>query len=381
VVEDAAKDDSAIEEKKDVWSMFKPGGRRSSKESTSPIANFRNVDGGSNGNGNIAGGGSEQPSAFARMFQRSEDPGVSSRSDELAKITSEMQDAKLQVSPERKKGETPRWMRKLTEKAAEATTDFVIASQKLGESVNAVAKVTKNALSPIMNNGAEDGGAGEEEEGEYFIGKVVDVSEWIQQESFVDGHAVDVQTFSASRYEHGGTGSSAPCQLLISPTLFLAVELFDNGFVGNVIEKRDVARLNKITTNNVLHGLVVFHFNKKSDTLNLHESGKDKEEGSGIDLLNFIVEDHKECIQLMTQNFKALRKLKKEQEKAAKKKKEQEAEARKKEEEEREEKALANDQADAVAQPAKETSGKNVKDDIESEVVAPVSEEKADPGY
>jgi len=271
----------------------------------------------SEGVGGEESGGTSTKGGIRELFKpasrKSSRETSGSRGDELAKIKQELT-IEEGASPERS---TPRWVRRLSEKAAEASTELVMASQKIGEEIG---RVGKGLVSPKNGDGE---GEAEANEG-YYVGKVVDVAEWIQHESFVDGKVREVQTFSATRYS-----THKSCQLLVSETQFLAVELFEGGFGGEVVEQKEVARLNKITTNNVLSGLVVFHFNKKESTLSLHEKGGGNE-GAGaaageeeVDLLQYVVEDFKDCISLMTNNFKALRRLEKKR-KGGKKKKEEE---------------------------------------------------------
>ncbi|GMI23049.1 hypothetical protein TrCOL_g8125 [Triparma columacea] len=219
------------------------------------------------------------------------------RSNELKELRGELE-TQLNAETSSPTRNTPQWMKRLSLKTAEAGTKFLLASQKVGENIkSSVQKASpRNSLS-----GDEDLRRGG---GSYYLHKLVDISDFIMSETEIGQSAV--QTFSATRCPtRTGVPTSVmlACQILVSPKYFVVLEMkISTPGAGTVVEVRKVGSLSKITTKANEHGLVNFHF----------KEGEEGEGGGGEAILCFIVEDFRDCIQLMKGNFKMWKNLKEE---------------------------------------------------------------------
>jgi len=241
----------------------------------------------------------------------------SDRSSELKELRGELE-TQLNAEASSPTRNTPQWMKRLSLKTAEAGTKFLLASQKLGEKAQKLAPGRASPRNSLLGSDSKN-------KDSYYLQKLVDISDFIMSETEIGENPV--QTFSATRCPTTSgipTSVMSACQILVSPRFFLALEMkISTPGAGKIVEVREMGALSKITTKANEHGLVNFHFNQDGEEV----------------ILCFIVEDFRDCIQLMKVNFKAYKEKKVRAEKAKEElevtaKKELELEEKAKEEEE-----------------------------------------------
>ncbi|GMH54703.1 hypothetical protein TrLO_g10982 [Triparma laevis f. longispina] len=235
----------------------------------------------------------------------------SSRSSELDLIRSELEGNLAEGAQHPSDKAAPMWVRKLSVQMEKAGTGFLMASQKLGEKsrevgnelvekTKAVAKARSSPRTSLSGLMGRKNAAG------YYIGKIVDIGDWIGS---VAGNGGSACTFSAMKCPTDDSmwteEAMTPCQLLIGDGFFLALEL-NSGTpgAGPIIACYGLLSLNKITTKQNLHGLTVFWFKLG-----------DGEVGEGRETeiqLPFVVEEHRDCIEKVKEGFKVEKKKEKE---------------------------------------------------------------------
>ncbi|GMH90230.1 hypothetical protein TL16_g11705 [Triparma laevis f. inornata] len=235
----------------------------------------------------------------------------SSRSSELDLIRSELEGNLAEGAQHPSDKAAPMWVRKLSVQMEKAGTGFLMASQKLGEKsrevgnelvekTKAVAKARSSPRTSLSGLMGRKNAAG------YYIGKIVDIGDWIGS---VAGNGGSACTFSAMKCPTDDSmwteEAMTPCQLLIGDGFFLALEL-NSGTpgAGPIIACYGLLSLNKITTKQNLHGLTVFWF-KLGD-------GEVGEGGETEIQLPFVVEGHRDCIEKVKEGFKVEKKKEKE---------------------------------------------------------------------
>ena len=231
-------------------------------------------------------------------------PYSSARQGELNQIRGELE-SHLNAAANSPNRRTPKWVKRLSMKTAEAGTALLLASQKLGENIkkNATNASPRNSSLP---NDIRLGTGHDSTKEKYYISKLVDISQWIMSES--EKGSSPVQTFSATLCSTAANGPAEsplmlPCQLLISPRHFMALEMkMSTPGCGSIVELREIDALSKITTVGNEHGLVNFHFNRAA-----RDGTSDNLGSSNEDVLRYVVEDYRSCITLLKLNFALLK--------------------------------------------------------------------------
>ncbi|GMH98139.1 hypothetical protein TrST_g6751 [Triparma strigata] len=254
------------------------------------------------------GSGGEKSGGEGREQKVSND---SSRSSELDLIRSELEGNLTEGAQHPSDKATLQWVRKLSVQMEKAGTGILMASQKLGEKsrevgndlvekTKAVAKARsspRTSLSGLMGKKKLSG---------YYIGKIIDIGDWIVATVGAGGTAT---TFSAMKCPTDDTmwteEAMTPCQLLIGDGFFMALELNPaTPGAGPIVACHGLLSLSKITTKQNVHGLTVFWF--KLDATEVGEGGEAEI------LLPFVVEGHKDCIEKVKEGFKIEKKAEKE---------------------------------------------------------------------